>query len=254
MCSTITSFKTSARRTVAFAPTNFKKDTTHGHQGKVKANDIPSSSLLFSSSTPYSDDCISKYPCNYDIPNLNNYSIQCGGGRDMITHVRFLDQSLLKLTGRGIYERMNIQRNEELLRSSDSNEEKREYIYNSICKNERFVLISHGTEASPVYNFGNMACLNAFSRSWENLTCMPSRECVVSQSQDETLRIELMKNVTDYGFVDGEYRGYRVRGDGKFIKLTECVVWNCYDDKGVYIGQAALFDRDISPIVDYTNE
>jgi hypothetical protein len=83
---------------------------------------------------------------------------------------------------------------------------------------------------------------------------MPSKECVVSKSQDEKLRIELMRNVTDFGYVDGDYRGYRVRGDGKFIKLTQCVVWNCYDDKDEYIGQAALFDRNISPIVDSTND
>jgi len=82
---------------------------------------------------------------------------------------------------------------------------------------------------------------------------MPSRLCVVSKSQDEALRIELMHNVTNYGFVDGEYRGYRVRGDGTFIKLTECCVWNCYDDDGEYIGQAALFDRELSPIVNSTD-
>lgn len=226
----------STRTTVAV-----KKEHGHGRQLKVSRFDAD-------------EHPASKYPCNYDIPDLYNDTIQCGGGRDMITHVKYLDQSLLILTGRGVYERMNIQRNDDILLLSDSNEQKREFVYNAICKNERFVLISHGMEPSPVYNFGNTACLNAFARSWETLTCMPSKECVVSKSQDEKLRIELMKNVTDYGFVDGEYRGYRTRGDGKFLKLTECVVWNCHDDKGEYIGQAALFDRDVSPVVDSTNE
>ncbi len=45
------------------------------------------------------------------------------------------------------------------------------------------------------------ACLQAFARSWDNLTSMPSKLCVVSKSQDEALRIELMHNVTNYGFV-----------------------------------------------------
>jgi len=182
---------------------------------------------------------IPEYERLYEIPSLKD-------GRDMITHVKHLDKSLAKLTGRGIYERMNIPRCDG---SSDDE------IYQSICNNERYVLISHGTQEFPIYNFGNTACVNAFARSWEDLTSMPSRECVISKSQDEALRIELMQNVTDYGFVDGEYKGYRVRGDGKFIKLTECVVWNCYDEgRGVYIGQAALFDRHSSPIVESTDE
>lgn len=110
---------------------------------------------------------------------------------------------------------------------------------------------------------------------------MPSRLSVISKSQDEALRIKLIQNVTNLGYVgkfsyfeirkkfwqshisnhlthfpilnlrrlDGEYRGFRVRGDGKFIKLTECCVWNCYDRDGEYIGQAALFDRELSPVV-----
>jgi len=202
--------------------------------------------LRFRTFAPFqstSKEDISEYEHLYDIPSLKD-GLECGG-RDMITHVKYLDKSLAKLTGRGIYERMNIPR-------CDSTDEE---IYQSICNNERYVLISHGTQDSPVFNYGNMACVNAFARSWENLTSMPSRECVISKSQDEAVRIELMRNVTDYGFVDGEFRGYRVRGDGKFIKLTECVVWNCYSEDGeTYIGQAALFDRNASPIVDTTDE
>mmetsp|Transcript_21162 Transcript_21162/g.31381 ORF Transcript_21162/g.31381 Transcript_21162/m.31381 type:complete len:243 (+) Transcript_21162:68-796(+) len=178
---------------------------------------------------------------NFEIPRLED-SVQCGG-RDFIKHIKFLHKSVLNLTGRGLYDRMKVNIHDE---SSDND------IYKFICRNERYVLISHGTQDDPVYNFGNLACLQAFARSWDNLTSMPSRLCVVSKSQDEALRIELMQNVTNFGFVDGEYRGYRVRGDGKFIKLTECCVWNCYEDNGEYIGQAALFDTELSPIVNST--
>lgn len=186
----------------------------------------------------------SKYERIFEIPKLED-GISCDG-RDMITHVKYLDASLTKLTGKGIYERMNIDRTS----VGSTNEE----IYNAICENERYVLISHGTQESPIYNFGNVACLNAFARGWHDHCKMPSRECVISKSQDEALRIELMQNVTDFGFVDGDYRGYRVRGDGKFIRLYECCVWNCYDENDIYIGQAALFDRDISPVVDTTDD
>ena len=182
----------------------------------------------------------------FDIPLLED-GITCGS-RDMITHVKLLDRSLTKLSaGRGIFERMNIPRSESI-----TDEE----IYQSICRNERYILISHGTEESPIYNFGNKACLNAFARSWENQVSMPSSESVVRRSQDEASRIELMKSVTDYGIFDGKLNGYRVRDDGKFIKLTEGVVWNCYgdDEEETYIGQAAFFDTHVCPIVESTDE
>ena len=184
----------------------------------------------------------------FDIPSLED-GITCGG-RDMITHVKLLDRSLTKLSaGCGIYERMNIPRSKSI---TD------EDIYQSICRNERYILISHGTEESPIYNFGNIACLKAFARSWENQVSMPSSESVVCRSQDEASRIELMQSVTDYGIFDGKLNGYRVRDDGKFIKLTEGVVWNCYeygdDEEKTYIGQAAFFDTHVCPIVESTDE
>jgi len=172
----------------------------------------------------------------FDFPSQGDDSIKIGG-RDMISHVSLLDRSLKHLTGRGVYERMGVQP------SSPKG------IYNTVCLNERFVLISHGTEANPIYNFGNVAALQAFVRSWDNLM-IPSAESVVLRSQDETLRNELMQKVTDNGFVEGA-SGIRVRGDGKFIKLVDAVVWNCYDnDNSTYIGQAAFFDRKLCPILD----
>ena len=118
----------------------------------------------------------------------------------MISHVRHLDKSLKILTGTGVYDRMGISVTSVSNLPAD-------VIYKDICQNERYVLISHGTQDDPVYNFGNRACLQAFARSWKNLTSLPSRLCVISKSKDEALRIELMRNVTDFGFVDGLYRG-----------------------------------------------
>lgn len=181
---------------------------------------------------------------DFEIPQLDA-DVTCGDGRDMIAHIKHLHKSALDLTGRGIFERMD---DSELNKDSSDND-----IYQAICRNDRYVLISHGKQKDPVYNFGNRACLQAFARNWENLISMPSRLCVISKSDDEALRVELMRNVTNNGFVDGEYRGYRIRGDGKFIKLTECFVWNCYDNEETYIGQAALFDRKVSPVVDSTD-
>ena len=121
-------------------------------------------------STSGEGDTLDTYQKIFDIPSLED-GITCCGSRDMITHVKLLDRSLTKLSaGRGIFERMNIPR-----KKSITDEE----IYESICRNERYILISHGTEESPIYNFGNKACLNAFARSWENQGSMPSSASVV---------------------------------------------------------------------------
>lgn len=156
------------------------------------------------------------------------------GIKDKSRHISILNDSLEKLTGIDLYERMRIV-------NGDAS-------FEDICRNNRFVLISHNTEKDPIYNFGNEACLEAFARSWNELCVTPSRESVVINSEDEELRIKLMSKVTTEGFVEC-YGGKRVRGDGKFIQLVNAVVWNCYDETGEYYGQACLFDLDKAVIM-----
>lgn len=79
-----------------------------------------------------------------EIPLLDGEKI-CDG-RDMITHIKHLDRSAFELTGRSVYERMNI-----TISDNPSDQD----IYDKICKNERYVLISHGKQEDPIFNFGN---------------------------------------------------------------------------------------------------
>lgn len=170
------------------------------------------------------------------LQSLNGGPKITGTERDIATHVELVDKSLRDLTGIGVSERMGLD-----LESPE--------LYESICTNTRYVLITHGTEADPIYNFGNNAALAAFFRSWESLVAMPSAQSVVLRSIDEEMRIILMKKVTDDGFVEGA-SGIRVRDDGAYIKLVDAIVWNCHDKSGAKIGQAAFFDRKKCPIID----
>jgi len=178
-------------------------------------------------------------------PSMDDDHLKISNSRDLFTHVSILDSSLRKLTGQGVIERMNL--TSDSLSINDIMESK-DLIYDRICSNKRYVLISHDTNDDPIYNFGNKAALKAFVREWDDLLIFPSRESVVLQSKDEQLRIELMKKVTNDGYAENA-SGIRVRGDGKFIKLQNAVVWNCYDKDDIYIGQAALFDREACPII-----
>lgn len=142
--------------------------------------------------------------------------------RDIIDHVYMIDKSLRDVTGNGVTERMGVKTYDD---ESKSKLIEREYIYKNICLNDRWVLISHGIEDDPIYNFVNIAGLQAFHRTWDEVRKTPSRESVVLQSKDEGLRIILMEKVTKNGFVEGA-SGIRVRGDGQFVRLVDAVVRN----------------------------
>jgi hypothetical protein len=137
------------------------------------------------------------------------YSSCLVGIPDVPHHLKILDDSLRRLTKKGLAERMGIVRSES--------------IYSDIHLNDRFVVISHGTEKDPIYNYGNSACLAAFARTWDELCKIPSADSVVRRSVDENLRVELMLRVTRDGYVEGA-SGIRVTGDGRFLRLVDAVV------------------------------
>ena len=179
---------------------------------------IPISSLGFQPIHPkriFVSPCLHESFTNIGIdsstfPSLFDNNIQING-RSIKDHVSILDNSLRKLTGKGIRERIGLDEKE----NGD--------IYKDFCMDERFVIVSHGTEDDPIYNFSNVAGMEAFVRSWDEFIELPSRLSVVLQTKDEESRIQLMRKVTDDGFVEGA-SGIRVRGDGQFIKLVDAVV------------------------------
>ena len=166
-------------------------------------------------------------------------------GRDILTHIRLVDNSLRLWTGKGVLERMGMTTVDADQRDDQNGD------YEQVYLNDRYVLITHGTEDDPIYNFANRAALAAFWRPWDDMVRLPSSQSVVLRSVDASKRIELMKSVTDNNYVENA-TGIRVRDDGKFIQLVDAVVWNIVDDDDdrTYIGQAAFFDRYQCPILE----
>ena len=109
-----------------------------------------------------------------DVCHSNGANI---GIQDVPRHIILLDKSLKDKTGRGVFDRMAIKREAELDDIATVN------------KYKRFDLISHNTEDNPIYNYGNIACLSTFSRSWEELCQIPSSESVVFKSIDQQYEI-----------------------------------------------------------------
>lgn len=103
-----------------------------------------------------------------------------------------------------------------------------------------FVVVSHGTEADPILNYGNAAALALWEMDWATLTRTPSRLTAEPVHRDERARL-LARTLRD-GYVD-DYAGIRVSSTGRRFRIERAIVWNIVDARGAHRGQAATFDR-----------
>lgn len=101
-----------------------------------------------------------------------------------------------------------------------------------------FVLLSHNTEADPIFNYANVQGLKLFEFSWQELITLPSRAS--AEAINQTARDKIMAQVTAQGFMTG-YRGVRISKTGKRFAINNAIIWNLTDTAGVYQGQAACF-------------
>lgn len=101
-----------------------------------------------------------------------------------------------------------------------------------------FVVVSHGTESDPIFNYGNKCALNAFELSWSEFVALPSRKSAKPMDRDE--RQDLLARVTAFGFID-DYRGLRISSTGRTFWIENATVWNLIDNNGAFHGQAAMF-------------
>jgi MEKHLA domain len=103
-----------------------------------------------------------------------------------------------------------------------------------------FVVVSHGTQADPVLNYGNRMALELWETDLPTLTSMPSRLTAEPVHRDE--RAQLMARAARDGFVD-DYRGVRISSSGKRFFIEKAIVWNILDGHENYMGQAATFSE-----------
>jgi hypothetical protein len=99
-------------------------------------------------------------------------------------------------------------------------------------------IVAHGTEADPIFFYGNRLALQLFEMSEEAFARLPSRLSAEPLAQD--MRVKLLEKVTQQGYVDG-YSGVRIASSGKRFMITDMTVWNLVDAAGGYHGQAAVF-------------
>jgi hypothetical protein len=103
-----------------------------------------------------------------------------------------------------------------------------------------FVLLAHGTEADPVFFYGNRMALERFEITAEQLVITPSR--LSAEFTERAERERLLEAVARRGFID-DYAGVRVSGAGRRFRIEQATVWNLIDAAGEKHGQAAAFAR-----------
>lgn len=99
-------------------------------------------------------------------------------------------------------------------------------------------IVAHGTEADPVFFFGNAAALAAFEFDAAAFVRLPSRLSAEAPLRGE--RQALLDRVSREGFI-ADYAGTRIARSGRRFRIDNAVVWNLIDAQGERHGQAATF-------------
>lgn len=103
-----------------------------------------------------------------------------------------------------------------------------------------FALLSHGTQADPVLNYGNRAALALWEMGWDEFTHLPSRLTAEPPNREE--RARLLAAVAVRGCLD-DYSGVRISRTGRRFKIARATLWNLILPDGSLGGQAAMFDH-----------
>ncbi|MDJ0798373.1 MAG: MEKHLA domain-containing protein [Calothrix sp. MO_167.B12] len=100
-----------------------------------------------------------------------------------------------------------------------------------------FVVVSHGTETDPIFNYGNHKALELWELSWEEFTQMPARKIAEEGVQQE--HNNLLTDTLSKGFRN--FSGVRITSNGKRFHIEKGIIWNVLDEQNQRCGQASLF-------------
>jgi hypothetical protein len=103
-----------------------------------------------------------------------------------------------------------------------------------------FVLVSHGTEADPLFNYANLTAQKLWELDWTQFVGMPSRHSAEAVEQHQ--RARALSGASQTGFI-ADYSGIRISASGRRFYILNAVVWNLLDAQGNPRGQAATFSR-----------
>lgn len=101
-----------------------------------------------------------------------------------------------------------------------------------------FVVVSHGTETDPVFNYANMTAQQLWKIDWEDFVKLPSKYSAEAERMED--RQQLLDTAARQGYVD-YYRGIRISSQGNRFAIENALLCNLTDAAGQCVGQAAVF-------------
>ena len=101
-----------------------------------------------------------------------------------------------------------------------------------------FVVVSHGTQADPILNYGNQVAVDLWETDLATLLTMPSRKTAEPVHRSD--RADMLARTARDGYID-DYQGIRITATGKRFRIDQAVVWNLINADGHPVGQAATF-------------
>ncbi|MCC0177852.1 MEKHLA domain-containing protein [Waterburya agarophytonicola K14] len=101
-----------------------------------------------------------------------------------------------------------------------------------------FVIVSHDTQADPIFNYGNQAALQLWSISWDELIKTPSR--LSAEPENRATRSAMLEQAATKGYI-ANCQGVRISTTGQKFAIKQAIIWNLTDESGHKCGQAATF-------------
>jgi hypothetical protein len=101
-----------------------------------------------------------------------------------------------------------------------------------------FVIVSHGKQEDPIFNYANQKALELWEMSWEDFTQMPSRLSAEEVYREE--RKEFLQQAAKQDFSE-LFKFIRITSKGRRFLIDRAIVWNVYDPEHQYCGQAAHY-------------
>ncbi len=101
-----------------------------------------------------------------------------------------------------------------------------------------FVVVSHGGQTDPIFNYGNQTALDLWEFDWDTFTQLPSR--LSAEPENQADRDRLLQEARCNGYIQN-YQGIRISRTGKRFSIENVTLWTVRDAQGSAIGQAATF-------------
>lgn len=101
-----------------------------------------------------------------------------------------------------------------------------------------FVVVSHGTQEDPIFNYANQKALQLWEMNWDDFTQMPSRLSAEDVYRDE--RKQFLQQAAQQDFSE-LFQFIRITSKGRRFLIDRAIVWNVFDEEHQYCGQAAHY-------------